>query len=80
MHSMVLAQTQKPLVSLLDDATPAQRHKGWEFGFLDGFANQTRKIHHLIWEVSPPAWPFPPSEGLSNQSLGLAAVSKSLAT
>ena len=52
MHSMVLAQTQKPLVSLLDDATPAQRHKGWEFGFLDGFANQTRKIHHLVWEVS----------------------------
>lgn len=53
MHSMVLSQTQKPLVSLLEDYTRAQRHKGWEFGFLDGFANQTRKLHHLTWEVSP---------------------------
>lgn len=52
MHSMVLSQTQKPLVSLLDDAAQAQRHKGWEFGYLDGFANETRKIHHLTWEVS----------------------------
>ena len=54
MHSMVLSQTQKPLVSLLEDYTQAQRHKGWEYGFLDGFANQTRKIHHLTWEVCPP--------------------------
>lgn len=51
MHSMVLSQTQKPLVSLLEDAAQAQRHKGWEFGYLDGFANATRRIRHLVWEV-----------------------------
>jgi len=55
MHGMVLANVQKPLVSLLDDAgvdaVPAQRHMGWEFGYLDGFANQTRQLNHLVWEV-----------------------------
>jgi hypothetical protein len=55
MHGMVLANVQKPLVSLLDDAgvdsVPAQRHMGWEFGYLDGFANQTRHLNHLVWEV-----------------------------
>lgn len=51
MHGMVLAHAQKPLVSLLDDASTGQLHKGWEYGYLDGFANQTRRIKPLVWEV-----------------------------
>ena len=53
MHGMVLAQAQKPLVSLLEENSVAQRHKGWEFGFLNGFGNETRQLNHLAWEVHP---------------------------
>ena len=52
MHGMVLSNAQKPLVSLLDDTSPAQLHKGWEYGYLDGFANQTRTVNRLVWEVN----------------------------
>lgn len=51
MHGMVLANVQKPLVSFLDDTNSAQLHKGWEYGYLDGFANQTRTMNYLTWEV-----------------------------
>ena len=54
MHSMVLASAQEPLASLLDDASPAQQHKGWQYGYLNGFANQTRALNPLIWEVRRP--------------------------
>ena len=51
MHGMVLASAQKPLASLLDDGSSAQLHKGWEYGYLDGFANNTRRLNRLVWEV-----------------------------
>ena len=54
MHGMVLASAQKPLASLLDDASSAQQHKGWEYGYLDGFANETRGLNRLTWQVRRP--------------------------
>lgn len=81
MHGMVLAATKIPLASLLDDAAPAQQHKGWEYGYLDGFANQTRTLNHLSWKVSrfnphpyhptPPSPPFPSSSFPSSVPMSL---------
>ena len=51
MHGLVLSHVQKPLVNLLGDVSNRQLHKGWEYGYLDGFANQTRELRPLIWEV-----------------------------
>ena len=61
MHGMVLASAQKPLASLLDDASHAQLHKGWEYGYLNGFANQTRSLNRLLWQVRRPSLSSSPS-------------------
>ena len=42
LRNLHLAPYAKPIVSLIDDFPMVQRHKGWQFGFLQG--NATRKM------------------------------------
>jgi len=42
LRNLHLAPYAKPIVSLIDDFPMVQRHKGWQFGFLQG--NATRRM------------------------------------
>ena len=42
LRNLHLAPYAKPIVSLIDDFPMVQRHKGWQFGYLQG--NTTRRM------------------------------------
>jgi hypothetical protein len=42
LRNLHLAPYAKPIVSLVNDFPMAQKHKGWQFGYVD--SNSTRKM------------------------------------